>query len=116
MMLVISIVMGVVPLLGIAWTIATGTLTTVDGLFMSLILLTLSAVFFLNAYWELRDRGALAFLQKKKVATPVKEAAPVAPKVAAKTAVANKESRLEGEAEKGDLAVPSAPKGAAGEK
>ena len=68
MMLVISIVMGVVPLLGIAWTIATGTVTTVDGLFMSLILLTLSAVFFLNAYWELRDRGALAFLDKKKVA------------------------------------------------
>ena len=67
-MLVISIVMGIVPLLGIAWTIATGTVTTVDGLFMSLILLTLSAVFFLNAYWELRDRGALAFLDKKKVA------------------------------------------------
>jgi hypothetical protein len=68
MMLVISIVMGIVPLLGIAWTIATGTVTTVDGLFMSLILLTLSAVFFLNAFWELRDRGALAFLDKKKAA------------------------------------------------
>jgi hypothetical protein len=68
MMLVISIVMGIVPLLGIAWTIATGTVTTVDGLFMSLILLTLSAVFFLNAFWELRDRGALRFLDKKKVA------------------------------------------------
>jgi hypothetical protein len=82
MMLVISIVMGVVPLLGIAWTIATGTVTTVDGLFMSLILLTLSAVFFLNAYWELRDRGALAFLDKKKVAaaaTP-KVTTTVAPK------------------------------------
>jgi hypothetical protein len=80
MMLVISIVMGIVPLLGIAWTIATGTITTVDGLFMSLILLTLSAVFFLNAFWELRDRGALAFLDKKKVA------AEAAPKVATKVA------------------------------
>src|SRR5260370_18771048 len=68
MMLVISIVMGIVPLLGVAWTLATGTVTTVDGLFMSLILLTLSAVFFLNAYWELRDRGALAFLDRKKAA------------------------------------------------
>jgi hypothetical protein len=68
MMLVISIVLGVVPLLGIAWTIVTGTVTTVDGLFMSLILLTLSGVFFLNAFWELRERGALAFLDKKKVA------------------------------------------------
>jgi hypothetical protein len=75
MMLVISIVMGIVPLLGIAWTIATGTVTTVDGLFMSLILLTLSAVFFLNAYWELRDRGTLAFLDKKKAAAAVTPAA-----------------------------------------
>src|SRR3981081_3892971 len=87
MMLVISIVMGIVPLLGIAWTIATGTITTVDGLFMSLILLTLSAVFFLNAFWELRDRGALAFLDKKKVA-PATPAA--TPKVT--TQVASKET------------------------
>jgi hypothetical protein len=80
MMLVISIVMGIVPLLGIAWTIATGTVTTVDGLFMSLILLTLSAVFFLNAFWELRDRGVLAFLDKKKAAAAATPAA--TPKVA----------------------------------
>jgi hypothetical protein len=91
MMLVISIVMGIVPLLGIAWTIATGTITTVDGLFMSLILLTLSAVFFLNAYWELRDRGALAFLDKKKVAAA---AAPTAtPKAAAKVAPVTQDSK-----------------------
>ena len=88
MMLVISIVMGIVPLLGIAWTIATGTVTTVDGLFMSLILLTLSAVFFLNAFWELRDRGALAFLDKKKVAAAATPAA--TPKVT--TNVATKET------------------------
>ena len=88
MMLVISIVMGIVPLLGIAWTIATGTVTTVDGLFMSLILLTLSAVFFLNAYWELRDRGALAFLDKKKVAAAATPAA--TPKVT--TQVTTKET------------------------
>ena len=88
MMLVISIVMGIVPLLGIAWTIATGTVTTVDGLFMSLILLTLSAVFFLNAYWELRDRGALAFLDKKKTAAAVTPAA--TPKVT--TQVTTKET------------------------
>jgi hypothetical protein len=80
MMLVISIIMGIIPLAGIAWTIVTGTVTTVDGLFMSLILLTLSAVFFLNAFWELRDRGALAFLDKKKVAVEAKPAA--APKAA----------------------------------
>ncbi len=88
MMLVISIVMGIVPLLGIAWTIVTGTITTVDGLFMSLILLTLSAVFFLNAYWELRDRGALAFLDKKKATATATPAA--TPKVT--TTVTTKET------------------------
>jgi hypothetical protein len=77
MMLLISIVMGVVPLLGIVWTIVTGTITTVDGLFMTLILLTLSGIFFLNAFWELRDRGALGFLDKKKVA-PVDKKVPIA--------------------------------------
>jgi len=91
-MLIISIVLGIVPLFGIAWTIATGTISTVDGLFMSLILLTLSGVFFLNAYWELRDRGALAFLHKKKAEVPAAAATPkaaaaapaVTPKVVAK--------------------------------
>lgn len=91
MMLVISIVLGIVPLFGIAWTIATGTITTVDGLFMTLILLTLSGVFFLNAYWELRDRGALAFLHKKKEAAPATPPAPA--KVVAKAAPEIKDSK-----------------------
>ncbi|MGC2245984.1 MAG: hypothetical protein WA609_05220 [Terriglobales bacterium] len=85
MMLLISIVLGIVPWLGIAWTVETGTIKTQDGLFMSLILLTLSGVFFLNAFWELRDKGALAFLHKKKNAAPAtaKTAAPAAAKAAA---------------------------------
>lgn len=64
--LLISILLGSIPLAGIGWIIVTRTITTVDGLFMSLILLTLSGIFFLNAFLELRDRGLLAFLQKKK--------------------------------------------------
>lgn len=56
MMLALSIVLGIVPLLGIAWTVMNGTVTTVDGLFLSLILLTLSGILFLNAYLELRKR------------------------------------------------------------
>ena len=105
MMLVISIVMGIVPLLGIAWTIVTGTITTVDGLFMSLILLTLSAVFFLNAYWELRDRGALAFLDKKKVAAAATPAA--TPKVT--TNVAPKETpKATAPAAPANVATPNA--------
>jgi uncharacterized membrane protein len=78
MMLAISVVLGIVPLFGIAWTIVTGTIKTQDGLFMSLILLTLSGVFFLNAFWEMRDRGMMAFLHTKKAAAPVATAAPKA--------------------------------------
>jgi len=59
MMLAFSIVLGILPLGGIAWTIANGTIFTVDGLFMTLILLTLSGLFFLNAFWECRDCGHL---------------------------------------------------------
>ena len=66
-MLLISIALGLLPLAGIAWIIVAGSVTTVDGLFMSLILLTLSGIFFLNALWELRDRG---FLGKGKTASP----------------------------------------------
>jgi uncharacterized membrane protein len=71
-MLLISIVLGLIPLAGIAWIVAAGSITTVDGMFMSLILLTLSGIFFLNVLLELHDRGLLPFLQKKKAA-PAKE-------------------------------------------
>jgi hypothetical protein len=54
MMLLLSVVLGVIPLLGIAWTVMTGTITTVDGLFTSLILLVLSGILFLNALLEAR--------------------------------------------------------------
>ena len=91
MMLALSLVLGILPLLGVAWTLVNGMITTVDGLFMSLILLTLSGVFMLNAYWELRDRGALAFLHKKKAAAPT--ASPAAPKAAAKAVPEIKESK-----------------------
>ena len=76
MMLLISIALGIIPLLGIVWTFVTGTITTVDGLFGSLIMLTLSGIFFLNVYLELEKRGSLAFLHKKKeaAATPAKKA------------------------------------------
>lgn len=109
MMLLISIVMGVVPLLGIAWTIATGTVTTVDGLFMSLILLTLSAVFFLNAFWELRDRGALAFLDKKKVAAAATPAATTAAAPKVTTQVTTKDTTKDTTKETPKAAAPAAP-------
>jgi len=58
-MLLISILLGLIPLAGIGWIVVSGTLTTVDGLFESLIMLSISGVFFLNVVWELRDRGLL---------------------------------------------------------
>jgi len=48
---------------------------TVDGLFMTLILLTLSACFLLNAYWEAKDHGLIG---KKQAAPPAKTPAPKA--------------------------------------
>jgi hypothetical protein len=70
-MLAFSVVLGILPLGGIAWTIANGTIFTVDGLFMTLILLTLSGLFFLNAFWECRDCGFIP--NKQKAAPPVKK-------------------------------------------
>ena len=72
MILALSLVFGLIPLAGVAWIFVSGMITlsppsaTVDGLFMTLILLTVSLCFLLNAYWEARDKGLLAFAQKKK--------------------------------------------------
>ena len=66
--LLISMVLGLLPLGGIAWFFVSGDIFTVDGLFTSLILLAMSAAFFLNASLELRDRGLLA--RKDKGASP----------------------------------------------
>jgi hypothetical protein len=71
MMLALSLVLGILPLIGVVWTLMNGMITSVDGLFMSLILLTLSGIFSLNAYWEMRDAGMLSFLHKK-AAVPAK--------------------------------------------
>ena len=58
MILVLSILLGLVPLVGVARIVMNGMITTVDGLFMSIILLTLSGVLFLNAFLEIRSQFA----------------------------------------------------------
>jgi hypothetical protein len=61
MVLLISLFLSLIPLLGIAWIVLFGSITTVDGLFMSLILLAISGVFGGNALYELRKpRGKSA--------------------------------------------------------
>lgn len=59
MMLVLSIILGLVPLAGVAHIFMNGTITTVDGLFMSLIMLALSGILFLNVYLEARKKLTL---------------------------------------------------------
>ena len=59
MMLLLSILLGMVPLLGIARIVMNGTITTVDGIFMSLIMLALSGILFLNVYLEARKKFIL---------------------------------------------------------
>ncbi len=56
LMLLLSLLLGLLSLAGIVWIIIVGSLLSVDGLFMSLILLTLAGIFLLNAFLELRDR------------------------------------------------------------
>ncbi|HKN33181.1 MAG TPA: hypothetical protein VJX16_08040 [Terriglobales bacterium] len=71
MLLIISIVLAFVPVLGIIWLLVNGSITTVDGLFMTLILLTISGVFGLNGWWEwqrLKRRAAMGSTRALAVA------------------------------------------------
>jgi len=56
------------PLAGIARIVTNGTVTTVDGLFMTIIMLALSGILFLNVYLEARTKFILkkAPLAQKK--------------------------------------------------
>jgi hypothetical protein len=56
MMLFISVLLALIPLLGIVLIVLNGSITTVDGLFMSLILLTMSGIVGLNVLIELKKK------------------------------------------------------------
>lgn len=55
-MLIVCILLAIIPLLGVAWIFSQGLAITVDNLFMSLILLAISASFGINVLIELRNR------------------------------------------------------------
>jgi len=59
-MLLLSLLVGLLSLAGVVWIIIVGSLLSVDGLFMSLILLTIAGIFFLNVLLELRDHRSAA--------------------------------------------------------
>jgi hypothetical protein len=54
MVLVLLLILAALPLLGVVWIAIYGSLTTVDGLFMSLILLAMSGILAPTALFELR--------------------------------------------------------------
>ncbi len=62
MTLLILLVLAGIPLLGVLWIAIYGSLTTVDGLFMSLILLAMSGILGATALFELkRPKSAASF-------------------------------------------------------
>jgi hypothetical protein len=56
-MLILSVLLAILPLVGMVLLFTVSPLTTVDGLFTSLILLTISGIFGLNVLMELGKRG-----------------------------------------------------------
>ena len=56
MTLAISLLLALIPLLGIVWILFFGSVTTVDGLFMSLILLAVSGILALSALLEIKAK------------------------------------------------------------
>jgi hypothetical protein len=56
MTVVLLLILAGIPLLGVVWIVLFGAITTVDGLFMSLILLAMSGIVGTTALFELRHR------------------------------------------------------------
>jgi len=54
MTLIVSFLLALIPLLGIAWIVINGLIFTVDGLFMGLILITISGICGTVGLYELR--------------------------------------------------------------
>ena len=64
-MLILSILLALMPLLGVLWIVLYSSVTTVDGLFMSIILLAMSGIVGLNVLLELRKRVSGAAKQSR---------------------------------------------------
>jgi len=69
--LLISILLALLPLVGIVWFLITTPGLTVDNLFTTLILLAISSVFGINVLIELYKRSMLPFLKPKLQAAGV---------------------------------------------
>src|SRR5438094_177188 len=58
MILLVSLLLALLPLLGIGWILMYGSITSVDGLFTSLILAAMSGILGLNVLLELKHRSS----------------------------------------------------------
>jgi len=65
-MVLLSLILGIVTLAGIGWTFEKGSILTVDGLFLSLILLALCGILFLNAFLDVRRKRSAPGAQKSR--------------------------------------------------
>lgn len=68
MMLLLLLVLAAIPLLAVVWIAIYGSIFTVDGLFMSLILLAISGIFGLGALLDLRRRMTGSGTQRSSTA------------------------------------------------
>jgi hypothetical protein len=64
--IVLAVILGMLPIAGVAWILREHELLTVDGLFFCLILLTMAGIFFLSAAWDAYELGWLRFLKRHK--------------------------------------------------
>ena len=73
MVLLLSLVLALVPLLGVVWIILYGSPLTVDGLFTSLILLAMSGILGMNVLLELRKRRGTSTTGKSATARTTRD-------------------------------------------
>lgn len=78
LLLVLSVVLGLLPLLGVVAIVLSGWLLTVDGLFLTLILLAISGMFFVSALLEIRARRIFPFHRLPRETTSAPAGKPVA--------------------------------------
>lgn len=71
MLLITYGLLATAPLLGIVWILMRGSITTVDGLFTSLICAAISVIFAASAFFELRS-GRLGSTAAKQAGSPAR--------------------------------------------
>ena len=71
MLLITYGLLATVPLLGVLWILVRGSITTVDGLFTSLICAAISAIFAASAFFELRS-GKLGSTAERQASSPAR--------------------------------------------